>query len=259
MAVLRIASLSLAIIWSSLRAEDAPSLPADIQKLIDDEAKQEVQVHQEYDARLRILYQDLIRALTHSQDLAVHRHDLDGAQAIKAQIASLQVAIPPAAGSPPPIRLAGSTIIAIACGGEAAGPFAADSYVTGGIVEALGVPVNTTGVINAAPEAVYENERVGSDMVYAIPGLASGSPYVVRLHFAEIYWTKPGERVFGIIINGLAVQTRFDIVAAAHGPKIAVVRDYPATATAAGQIVISFTTTTDLPKLSGLEILRSSK
>jgi hypothetical protein len=260
MAALRSAALALAISGVPLLCADAPALPAEIQKLIDDEARQEAQLHQEFDARIKVLYQDLIHGLAKSQELALRRRDADGAQAIKAQIANLQLASPAESGGPAPLRPSGSALISIACGGAAVGPFAADQCFSGGREGLIhGVPVSTTGVLNAAPAAVYENERVGPDMVYTIPGLKPGSPYVVRLHFAEIYWTMPGERVFGILINGSAVQNAFDIVVAAHGPKIAVVRDFPATATATGTIVISFNTVYNIPKLSGLEILRSAK
>jgi hypothetical protein len=82
----------------------------------------------------------------------------------------------------------------------------------------------------------------------------------VRLHFAEIYYTAPGQRVFDVSINGATVLTNFDKVAAAGAANAAIVRDFPATANASGQIVLRFFpgTTPGVdhnPTVSGIEVL----
>ncbi len=148
-----------------------------------------------------------------------------------------------------------SDIVAIGAGGKGAGNFAADEDFTGGGTTTTGSNISTAGVANAAPEAVYQSERAGV-FTYTIPGLTAGMSYGVRLHFAEFYWTKAGQRVFNVSINGTPVLSNFDIIAAAGGPDIALVESFSATANLNGQIVISFAAgSADQPKISGIEIL----
>ena len=101
---------------------------------------------------------------------------------------------------------------------------------------------------------MYQTERYGSS-TYTITGLPASSPYTVRLHFAELFQTAAGKRVFNVVINGTTVLTNFDIFAAAGAAYKAVVRDFSANATSAGQIVINFTTVTDNATVEGIELL----
>jgi hypothetical protein len=68
----------------------AAELPPDAQTTIDREAAQEAQLRTELDAKVAKLHSDLVARLKKSQDAAMHRGDLDGAEAIKARIVSLQ-------------------------------------------------------------------------------------------------------------------------------------------------------------------------
>src|SRR5262249_22576335 len=109
-----------------------------------------------------------------------------------------------------------AAIVAFNSGGATAGPFAADAFVSGGTAFATSNPTDTTGVSNPAPQAVYQTERFGN-FTYTIPGFTPGASYTVRLHFAEIYWTNAGQRLFNVAINGVAVLTNFDVFVAAGG------------------------------------------
>jgi hypothetical protein len=152
----------------------------------------------------------------------------------------------------------GTPFISIHAGGPALGRFLADQDFSGGNTFTASSPVSTAGVADAAPAGIYASERAGehgTGFSYAIPGLEPGRAYTVRLHFAEIYYTAKAQREFGIAINGTTLQTGFDIVAAALAPRVAVVRDFPATDSAEGRIVIALLPQLDVPKLSGLEIL----
>jgi hypothetical protein len=80
----------------------------------------------------------------------------------------------------------------------------------------------------------------------------------VRPHFAENWVTDPGQRVFDVLINGTVVLKQLDILAAAGGQHIALVREVPATASASGQLAISFAAVVQNPKLNGLEIIRAA-
>ena len=148
----------------------------------------------------------------------------------------------------------GSDLAAINSGGPQVGNFSGDEDFINGATSSTTNTVSTAGVANAAPAAVYQSERFGG-FSYAIPGLTPGTSYLVRLHFAEIYWTQVGQRIFNVTINGAPALTNFDIVAAAGGPNIAVVEQFLATADNSGQISVGFPSAlVDLPKISGIEI-----
>jgi len=117
-------------------------------------------------------------------------------------------------------------LLAINAGGGAAGNFAADADFSGGGTASTGNSINTAGVTNPAPTAVYQSERAGV-FTYTLPGLAAGSLHNIRLHFAEFYWTAAGKRIFNVSINGTPVLSNFDIFAAAGGANKAIVYSGP--------------------------------
>ena len=144
--------------------------------------------------------------------------------------------------------------LAINAGGSASGSFVADSYYNGGTTYSTGATINTSGVTNPAPQAVYQTERYGN-FTYVIPGLVTSHTYTVRLHFAENYWTSSGKRTFNADINGTQVLSNFDIYATAGGANKAIVESFTTTPDAIGQITISFQTVIDNAKVDGIEIL----
>ncbi|MEW5977323.1 MAG: malectin domain-containing carbohydrate-binding protein [Acidobacteriota bacterium] len=152
-----------------------------------------------------------------------------------------------------------SATLSLNSGGPAVEGFAADRYASSG--ESYSVPdsIDRSGVVQPAPEAVYQTERWGPGFSYTIPNLVAGAPYLVRLHFAEIYWNGPGQRRFNVAINGSPVLTQFDIYSAAGGQDKALVREFSAVADPGGRIVIQYTQgSADMPKSSGIEILPAS-
>ena len=148
------------------------------------------------------------------------------------------------------------TVLAINAGGGAAGSFVADTDFSGGSTYSNTDPIDTSGVTNPAPQAVYDTERYGN-FTYTIPNLTAGANYTVRLDFAEIYWNSAGQRVFNVAINGTQVLSNFDIFAAAGGKDKAIAEQFTTTANSSGRIVIQFTSVKDNAKLSGLEILQA--
>ncbi|WP_102127581.1 DUF4082 domain-containing protein [Deinococcus planocerae] len=138
-----------------------------------------------------------------------------------------------------------------------------------GQVYTTGTRIDTGGVSFPAPQAVYQSERwceqgctfglTGTD-ADRVPTFTAGTPYRVRLHFAEIYFSRPGQRKFDVSINGQRVLSDFDIVAEAGGPNRAIVKEFvvqpgggppPSTFIDIGLLVGS----ANFPKLSGIEIL----
>jgi hypothetical protein len=139
-------------------------------------------------------------------------------------------------------------------GGSAVSPFSADQYASGGTARTVTNAITLTGVTNAAPQGVYQSERYGTS-TYTIPSLTPSGSYTVRLHFAELYQTATGKRVFNVLINNTTVLSNFDIYATAGAAYKAVVREFTATANASGQIVINFNTITDNATIEGIEII----
>ena len=201
-------------------------------------------------------YSDTGLAASTTYYYLVEALDSFGASAASAQAS----ATTPAASS-------GTSIASINAGGPAESnsgggdnSFVADEdYSTGGttysVTNTITIPASVT---NAAPAAVYQSARQGT-VTYTIPGLTAGASYTVRLHFAELYFSAAGQRVFNVAINGTTVLTNFDIYATAKANFTAVVEQFTATANSSGDIVIAFTNgTIDQPMINGVEVLGSS-
>ena len=145
-------------------------------------------------------------------------------------------------------------VIEINAGGGAVGAWVADEDFVGGATASTGNTITTTGIVNPAPQAVYQTNRWGT-FVYTIPGFTPGGSYIVDLHFAESYWSSPGQRQFNVVINGVQVLTNYDMVAAGGGKYAASKQSFFTTANGSGQIVIQFETGAhDQPQINGIEI-----
>jgi len=153
---------------------------------------------------------------------------------------------------------AGGGTVSNSGGGDS--PFVADEdYTTGGTTYSVpnSITIPSGIAASAAPAAVYQDARQGS-ITYTIPGLTPGSSNIVRLHFAELYFSTAGSRVFNVSINGTAVLTNFDIYATAGAQYTAVVKQFTEIANSSGNIVIAFTSVTDQPSINGIEVLDSA-
>ncbi len=125
--------------------------------------------------------------------------------------------------------------------------FVEDTDFTGGTAQFMNLPhgtdsadaINTTGVSNPAPQAVYQSCRLGNAFSYNLTGLTPGATYTVRLDFADFFFTFAGH-TFNVTINGSPVLSNFDIFAAAGTPNTAVAKEFSATAGKNGQINIAF-------------------
>ena len=155
-----------------------------------------------------------------------------------------------------------SEVVAIACGGPAESnsgggdySFVADQdFSGGGDNSPVTATINLTQPgANAAPMGVYRYGRAGIS-TYTIPGLTAGSTYTVLLHFAETYFSAPGDREFNVAINGTTVLTNLDIYATV-GKDAALLKTFNTTANSSGQIAIAFTTgAANQPVVMGIEV-----
>ncbi|MEI7931542.1 MAG: malectin domain-containing carbohydrate-binding protein, partial [Alphaproteobacteria bacterium] len=99
-----------------------------------------------------------------------------------------------------------------------------------------GSAIDTSGIAAALDEAAYQTVRTGASFFYSVPGLAAGTTYRVRLHFAELSWNDSGRRIMNVDLNGGRVLENFDVLATAGARGKAVVRDFDVAADQAGRI-----------------------
>src|SRR6185436_17864708 len=150
-----------------------------------------------------------------------------------------------------PVGLSSS---AINCSGGAVGAFQADNFFSGGQTFSTGTAVATNGVVSPAPMPVYQTQRYG-DLTYTVQYLLQNASYKVRLHFAEVYWSGSGQRVFNVLINGTQVLTNNDIFAVAGGNFKAVVTEFNALSDSSGNISIQLVTVVNNAAINGIEIV----
>ncbi len=147
-----------------------------------------------------------------------------------------------------------AVVYQINCGSNnAVAPFTSDQYGSGGTMRTVSDNIAISGITDPAPEAVYKSERYGNS-TYTIPNLTASTQYNVRLHFAELYQTATGRRLFNVVINGITVLSNFDIYALTGARYKAVLREFLVTSNSSGQIVINFNTLTDNATIEGIEV-----
>jgi hypothetical protein len=148
-------------------------------------------------------------------------------------------------------------VTAINAGGSATGSFVADTgFNQGNTYSDTSSSINTSGVSNPAPQAVWQTCRWNSSFTYTLTGLTAGATYTVKLDWAELTWQAAGQRKFNVAINGSTVLSSFDVYATG-GYKTAVQKTFTATANSSGQIVIAFTQGgVDNPFISGIELYK---
>ncbi len=140
---------------------------------------------------------------------------------------------------------------------EPVGGFVPDPNILSGSTNGTQGKVDVSAP-GAGPEAIYLTERYGSDFSHVFP--VPAGTYTVKLHFAEVFDAKPGERRENISINGTRVLSNFDPVVAAGGPWKAVVKTFPnVKPDAKGNVTIRIQAVPGSPdqnaKISAIEIL----
>ena len=125
--------------------------------------------------------------------------------------------------------------------------FEADQYVTGASLFTSVVPIDGT-----SNDEIYQTENYGN-FSYEIPVTNNGD-FDIRLHFAELFYNNPGQRIFDVSIEGNVVLDNFDILSQV-AKNTALIEEFNDITVNDGFISIQFTGVTGNPKLSALEIL----
>eukprot|EP00249_Psilotum_nudum_P024171 c29111_g1_i2 orf=402-3044(-) len=115
------------------------------------------------------------------------------------------------------------------------------AYIPGaavGVAGSTSAPIEYGSVENyTAPVDVYNSARYMTNdnnvnLNFNLTWLFSVDPnfsYYIRLHFCELQYSKPNQRVFNIYINNQTARLAYDVVAAAGGEDIANILDFSAT------------------------------
>ena len=119
-----------------------------------------------------------------------------------------------------------------------------DQFFTGG-----GTYSTSATIAGTTNDELYQTERYGN-FAYHVP--VPNGAYEVDLHFAEIFWSAPGQRVFDVTMEGTLALDNLDLVAAV-GTLTSLVRTSRRTVSD-GVLDIVFMTVIDNAKLSALEI-----
>ena len=122
----------------------------------------------------------------------------------------------------------------------------ADAIETGGTQRPWLYASGCTGAVKLSVATLWEAPM-------GLP-ISETRPYTVRLHFAEPTNSEPGQRVFGVKLQGNSVLESFDIVAEAGGTRRALVKEI--TGVEAGSSVdIELVPVTGDPILCAVEII----
>ncbi|MEV8373284.1 malectin domain-containing carbohydrate-binding protein [Kribbella sp. NPDC056861] len=148
----------------------------------------------------------------------------------------------PASAVPAPVQ--------IDLAGAGGSGFLPDSYGNGGgLVDtkpAGRIALDNWGptVTHPIPADIWHTARY-LESSYRVTDLAPGN-YQVRLYFEDWYFTRTGQRIFDVAINGTKVLTDFDIIGTAvakgadGGAVFGVEKFFPVTVDASGVISIDF-------------------
>ncbi|MGV3641252.1 MAG: malectin domain-containing carbohydrate-binding protein [Adhaeribacter sp.] len=138
------------------------------------------------------------------------------------------------------------------------GIFAADNF----FAPATGHTYSTTNAISGTQnDNMYQTERSSAEnngsFAYSLP-VGSGQ-YTVVLHFAELYWNAPGQRLFDVSLEGSKVLDNYDIFAKT-GAKYAATTESFMVSVADGSVDLLFSALSsedglDRPKVSAIEII----
>lgn len=122
-------------------------------------------------------------------------------------------------------------------------------FVTGG------ASYTTDQTIDSTTPSVDRTERYGQTR-WTLPVPAAGR-YRLRLHLTEIYWTRPGSRLFDVYAEGVKVVDDMDLLTRVS-PRQTLVVEVPVTVTG-GALDVRAVTLRDNASITGIEVLPSPR
>jgi hypothetical protein len=105
-------------------------------------------------------------------------------------------------------------------------------------------------IANTNDPRIYQTER------YKLTGYAlavANGTYSVRLHFAENFYTAPGQRVFSVNVEGTPI-TNLDVFAEAGAARRALIKTATVTVSD-NQLNIGFTASVGETMIDGVEVI----
>ncbi|ULH17594.1 NPCBM/NEW2 domain-containing protein (plasmid) [Deinococcus sp. KNUC1210] len=138
-----------------------------------------------------------------------------------------------------------------------------DAPYTPSTAVAQGSQTSTTPIAGTDNPVLYRTSR--GDLGAATPQSSrlltfnvpiNNGTYLVKLHFADLTWTAPGQRVFDVSLEGQLRIASLDIVATAGGGNTALVVPIDNVQVKDGKLTIDLKASVDFPSLSGIEIVR---
>ena len=148
---------------------------------------------------------------------------------------------------------ANQPVLLMDVGGPAVGYWIADSYST--VSESTRTVTNaidTSLVSNPAPQQVYQSYAWASpELAYSLP--VPNGTYTLRLHFMDEV-PNIGKPVMNIKINGVTVQSNFDLFATAGAAYKAVALSFTATASGGTGLLVEVVAVSGYATLSGIEL-----
>ena len=102
---------------------------------------------------------------------------------------------------------------------------------------------NTISNVPLVLQRLYQSHRYANNaertLTYTIP-IADAGTYTVTLHFAEIFLSSAGRRVFSIAVNGETLALAFDPFEAAGGKDLATTLETTVTLESANSEIVVF-------------------
>jgi glucose/arabinose dehydrogenase len=109
------------------------------------------------------------------------------------------------------------------------------------------------GVVKTVDDLLFQKQRFGIDVVYAIP--AASGEYRVSLYLAEMSINVPGQRVFDIEIEGVVTQDNFDMFAFAGRRRSAIILEQDVSVTD-NVLNIALRPVVGIPTLAAIKVTR---
>ena len=146
----------------------------------------------------------------------------------------------------------GATSAAVAQGGYGTAPEAVRAEISGNTQ----LHTSTTPVMETRDDAKFQTERYGQDFTYLFHGVPAGRARL-KLGFCENRYTRPGERLVDVYVDGKLLLNDFDILT--HGsPNEAVVEAWNITVPAGRPLAVRFVAQVDNAKINLIRIYSDS-